>query len=241
MPQYKIFHFKSLTSTQDKAKQFARKGLSDVVVISDVQTKGKGRFKRKWYSGKGGLWMSVLLKPKNIESMQYLTFIAAVSVAMSIKKIADLDAKIKWPNDLHYKKKKLCGILTEGIFGKENYAVIGIGINVNQTKFPDEVKNIATSLKIIKKKEFDINKITQNVLKEFYGLYSNFYQKNKFSQIKKIWGKYCDTIGKNVTVYSMPKKIKGKAIGVDENCSLLLKTKNNQIIKIIEWDIKVRY
>ncbi len=241
MPQYKLHHFKSLTSTQDKAREFAKKGLSDVVVIADVQTKGRGRLKREWHSDRGGLWMSILLRPKNIGNLQYLTFIAAVSVAKSIKKITNLDAKIKWPNDLHYKKRKMCGILTEGIFGKTNYVSVGIGLNVNQDNFPSEVKNIATSLNIIRKNKFDINKIAKNVLREFYALYNNLYKQDKLNQIKKIWKRYCDTIGKNVIVITKNKKFKGRAVGIDENCSLLLKTKNNQIIKIIEGDIKVRY
>ena len=84
---YAVHHFKSLTSTKDKAKEFARKGLSNAVIISDVQTKGRGRFNRKWHSDKGGLWMSILLKSDNIENMQYLTFAAGISVVKSIKKI----------------------------------------------------------------------------------------------------------------------------------------------------------
>src|SRR3989338_7594384 len=148
---YKIYRFKSLPSTQDKAKEFSRKGLSNIAVIADIQTKGRGRFKRKWHSQKGSLSMSILLKPSNIKNLQYLTFAAAISVVKSIKKSANLNTKIKWPNDVHYKGKKLCGILTEGIFGKENYAVVGIGLNVNQDKFPYDIKNTASSLKIIKK------------------------------------------------------------------------------------------
>src|SRR3989338_10621694 len=136
---YKIHYFKSLESTQDKAKEFAKKNLSNAVIVADVQTKGRGRFKRKWHSAKGGLWMSILLKPKNTENLQYLTFIAAIAVVKSIKKIANLKTSIKWPNDVHFNGKKLCGILTEGDFGKENFAVIGIGLNVNQKKFSKEI------------------------------------------------------------------------------------------------------
>ena len=241
MPPYKIFNFKSLTSTQDKAKDFARKGLSNVIIIADTQTKGRGRFKRKWYSDKNGLYMSILLKPKNVKNLQYLTFAAAISVVKSIKKIADLKTNIKWPNDVHYKKKKLCGILTEGIFGKNNYVVVGIGLNVNQNKFPNEIKNIASSLKIIKKKTFNIKKLMKNIIDEFYVLYNNYYKKNNLKQILKIWKKYCDTINKNVTVITRTKKINGEAIGIDKDCNLLLKFKNKKIIKIIEGDINVRY
>ena len=241
MPNYKIFHFKSLASTQDKAKEFAGKGEYNFVIISDIQTKGRGRFKRKWYSNSGGLWLSILLKPKNIGNLQHLTFAAAIAVVRSIKKITGLNTNIKWPNDVHHKGKKLCGILTEGIFGKDNYAVVGIGLNVNQDKFPDDIKNTASSLKLIKKQTINIKQITQKIINEFFILYHNYYNKNKLEKISKIWEKYCDTINKNIAVITTTKKLEGKAIGIDKECSLLLKLKNGKIIKIIEGDINIRY
>ena len=238
---YKIFYFNSLTSTQEKAKEFGKKELINIVIVADKQTKGRGRFKRKWHSAKGGLWMSILLKPKNTENIQYLTFISAVAIVKSIKKIANLNTNIKWPNDIHYKGKKLCGILTEGIFSKENYIVIGIGLNINQNKFPNGTKKIAISLRMIKEKIFNIKKLIKRIIDEFFYLYDNYYNKNNLEYILKIWEKHCDTINKNVLVITRIKKIYGKAIGVDKNCNLLLKLKNNKIIKIIEGDINVRY
>ena len=238
---YKIYHFNSLTSTQDKAKEFAKKGLSNVVVIADIQTRGRGRFKRKWFSSKGGLWLSILLKPGKVENLQYLTFVAAISVVKSIKKIANLNTNIKWHNDVHYKGKKLCGILTEGIFGRDNHVIIGIGINVNQNIFPDEIKNTTVSLKMIKNKKINIKKLTKNIINEFFILYCRYYDKNKFKNILRIWKIYCDTISKNVVVITRTKKLSGKAIGVDSNCNLLLRLKNNKTAKIVEGDVNVRY
>ena len=170
--QYKIHHFKSLTSTQDKAKEFAKIGLSNIVFVADYQTKGRGRFKRKWYSDKNGMWMSILLKPNNVENLSYLTFAAAIAVVKSIKKMANLNTNIKWPNDVNYNGKKLCGILTEGIFGKDNYVAVGIGLNVNQSKFPDIIKNSATSLKIIKNRTIDATKLRKKIIYEFFKLYT---------------------------------------------------------------------
>lgn len=239
--KYKLYHYKSLTSTQDKAKEFARNGLSDIVVIADVQTKGRGRFKRNWFSQKGGLWMSILLQPKNTENLQYLTFAAAVAVVKSIKKLTKLNTKIKWPNDVHYKGKKLCGILTEGVFGRKNYAVVGIGVNANQHKFPDEIKDSAISLKIIKNKTIGIKKLLKAVAIEFFKLYNNYYNRNKHEKILKIWKKYCDTINKNVTVTTRTKKLSGKAVGIDKDCSLLVESHNKKIIKVLEGDVSVRY
>jgi BirA family biotin operon repressor/biotin-[acetyl-CoA-carboxylase] ligase len=238
---HKIHHFKSLTSTQDKAKEFASKGFSNVVIVADIQTKGRGRFKRKWHSSMDGLWMSILLKPKNIERLQYLTFIASISVVRSIKKISGLKTSIKWPNDVHYKAKKLCGILTEGIFGKENFVAVGIGLNVNQAEFPNEIKDIAASLRILKHRNFNVERVRQIILDEFFGLYSNHYNKNKFDEIAKIWKRYCDTIGKEVIATTKTRKINGRAIGIDKDCNLLVKLKNSKIAKVIEGDVTVRH
>ena len=241
MQNYKIYHFNSLTSTQDKAKEFSKKNLENIVVIADGQTKGRGRFKRKWHSSKEGLWMSILVKPKNIEKLQYLTFAAAICVVKSIKKIVKIKTDIKWPNDVLYKNKKLCGILTEGIFGKENFVVVGIGLNLNQTNFPSEIKNLATSLKIIKKTSFDKNEFANVIVGEFFNFYENFYSKNKFDKIMAEWKKYCNTIGKSVLVTTKTGTVKGKVIGVDDECNLLLKLKNEKIIKIMEGDVTIRY
>lgn len=237
---YKIYHFNSLASTQEKAKEFAEKGLSNTVIVADVQTKGKGRFKRKWFSDRGGLWMSILLKPKNTGKIQYLTFAAAVAVVKSIKRISKLKTNIKWPNDVHYKGRKLCGILTKGIFGKENYVVVGIGLNVNQNKFPKEIENIAVSLSMICKKFFNKNIFLRNICNGFFKLYQ-YYNENKFEDILKVWEKYCDILNKNVTVITRKKKLSGKIIGIDADCNLLLKLKNNKIIKIVEGDVSIRY
>jgi len=241
MTPYKLYHFNSLASTQDKAKEFAKKGMCNVIIVADTQTKGRGRFKRKWFSAKGGLWMSILLKPENTQNLQYLTFSAAVSVVNAIKKITNLNTSIKWPNDVHYKGKKLCGILTEGIFGSENFAVVGIGLNVNQNNLPNEIKKTAVSLKMITNQNLDTKKLAKSIIDGFFILYDKYYNRNKTDKILKIWKTYCDTINKNVRVITKTKKLKGKAIGIDNDCNLLLKLKNNKVIKIVEGDINVRY
>ena len=100
---FKVYHFPKVNSTFDKAKKLE----INSVVIADIQLKGKGRFKRNWSSQKGGIYLSIVLENLN---PQYLTFIAAISAQKAIKDIYNLNTIIKWPNDLLYKKKKLCGI-----------------------------------------------------------------------------------------------------------------------------------
>jgi BirA family biotin operon repressor/biotin-[acetyl-CoA-carboxylase] ligase len=231
----KIFFFKKIRSTNTKAKDFSKKGINDVVIVSEEQSEARGRFGRKWISGKGGLWLSILFRENNVEKSQYLTFIGAICVVKAIKKITNLETKIKWPNDVHFESRKLCGILTEAILGKGNYIIVGIGLNVNQLKFPKEIKNIATSLRIILKKEFNKEKILKKILKEFELLY-HIFKKKKFEKILSEWKELSDTIGKNVKVVSMNKTYYGEVIDVDENCNLVLKLKN-KIKKIREGDV----
>jgi BirA family transcriptional regulator, biotin operon repressor / biotin---[acetyl-CoA-carboxylase] ligase len=235
---FKIHHFKSLTSTQDKAKELAKNGISDAVIISETQTKGRGRMNRKWLSSPGNLFMSIIIRPKGVENIQHLTFAAAICVVKSIKKIAGISTKIKWPNDVNYKGKKLCGILTEGIFGSENCAIVGIGLNVNQKKFSKDLPN-AISLYLATTKQYEVRKFTEDILGNFEK-YVQKYNSGKLKEIRAEWLKFSDTIGKKITINTLKKEIKGTAIGINDDCSLKIKTKN-KIISVYEGDVSIRY
>ena len=172
---FKFYKFGTLISTNNKAKEFSKKGVSNIVIVAEKQTKGKGCFNRKWISGLGGLYMTIVLREKDLEKVKYLTLIASISVAKSIIKLTNLKAKVKWPNDVLVNDKKICGILTETISGKENYALVGLGVNINQKKFPKNIN--ATSLKIKTNRNYNIEKISKIIIKNFNSL--NKYYKNK--------------------------------------------------------------
>ena len=229
----KMFHtyfFKSISSTNDRAKDYPEGS----VIIANEQTKGKGRFHRKWSSGKGGLYMSIVLSPYDYPG--YLTFIAAISVQRSIKKLFGLDTKLKWPNDVLYDGKKLCGILSESIFSdNSNKMVVGIGLNVNN-KLPFSLKNKSISLKSIIRKQIGREKIIKCLLKEFENLYSD-YKNGKYSKISSLWKKLSHTIGRKVKAVTQQGTFIGKAVDVDKNCSLILKLDNGSKKAVIEGDI----
>ncbi|MBL7054966.1 biotin--[acetyl-CoA-carboxylase] ligase [Candidatus Woesearchaeota archaeon] len=236
--RFKIYHFKKISSTNDQAKTLAEKGLIDVVVVADEQTKGRGRFNRKWISSLGGLYFSVLLKEKNTDKIKYLTFIAAISVVKAIFQSTKLKTKIKWPNDIHINNRKLCGILTENVLGKVNQVIVGAGININQSKFNKKISNIATSLKIELNKKTNKEKILSHFLKEFDKLYVQ-YKNEEYARILKLFKENCDTIGKNVKVKTLSEIFCGKVIDVDEDCNLILKLDDGKLKKIIEGDISI--
>lgn len=233
----KINHYKSISSTNKKALELAKKGIHDRIIIADTQVKGKGRFNRTWYSSKGGAYFSILIKIEKIEHLKYLTFAAALSVLKTIEKITKLKPKIKWPNDVYINDKKVCGILTESTTNNNlTYAIIGIGINVNQKRFPKSIKNIATSMFKETNKEFNIKKIiikTKNNFLKYYNLIKN----NNYKKIIDETKKHSLLIEKNIKIKTLNKTHIGKVIDIDKNCRLIIKKYDNKIIKIIEGDI----
>jgi len=217
---FNIYNFKKLTSTFDKAKSFK----TNSIIITNEQTKGKGRFKRNWASQKGGIYLSIVLKKEN---PQYLTFIAAISTQKAIKDIYKIKTTIKWPNDLVYKKKKLCGILTT----IKDKAIVGIGINTNN-KVPKGLN--ATSLTKIKKQKIN-NKLIINKLLAHFEHYLKLLKNKKHSKILKDWKK-ASFLGQKIIVKTLNKTYEGIAYDIDKNCFLILKTKNKKI-KVIEGDV----
>jgi BirA family biotin operon repressor/biotin-[acetyl-CoA-carboxylase] ligase len=233
-----VFYFRSITSTNFYAKQMAEKGINEgIVVIADIQTQGRGRKNRVWLSPFGGLWFSVILRPNIIpERGMFLTMVASISIAQAIKEITTLDPVIKWPNDLLINGKKVCGILSEFDTKKNiiNYAIIGIGINLNN-KINGEIKEIATSLS----KEFgsDISKIKflRFILKYFDQNYKKLII-GDFDNIKKLWISYSKIIGKIVKIMDNGKEISGIISDVDENGYLIIKSEDS-IYKISDGNI----
>jgi len=251
------FHyFKVLSSTNDKAMEFVKKGKSNLVIVAEKQEKGRGRFGRRWDSQIGGLYMTILLEENDLDKARYFTFMASISVAKAINKLG-LNAKVKWPNDVLIDDKKLCGILTEivckqpsvrdrGSFSHPpplnpttgDYALVGIGVNINQKQFPAGIKNKATSLKIELNKNYNIKNISKMIIKEFNNLY-HYYNIKNYGKIIDIWKKYSHTLGKMIKARTLSGNYTGKAINIDKDCNLLLKLNNGNIKKIVEGDIFV--
>jgi BirA family transcriptional regulator, biotin operon repressor / biotin---[acetyl-CoA-carboxylase] ligase len=237
---FKIYQFKKVKSTFDKAEMLD----TNSVVIANKQTKGKGRFKRSWNSSSGGIYMSIVLEKLN---PSYLTFIAAISAQKAIKESYGIETKIKWPNDLLFNKKKVCGILTT----VKDKAIIGIGINTNN-KIPKTLEKKATSLKKItdtllnsenskglgnsKNFQSPINnkKIINKLLKHFEK-YLKLLKNKKYPKIIKDWKKL-SFLGQKVKVKTLKGTFEGIAYNIDKDCFLIVKTKTKKI-KVIEGDV----
>ena len=171
----KIEHYEQINSTHKYAQTIAQDLESDKkVIIADEQTDGIGTKGRSWYTGKGNnIAMTIILHTKRkINELKDLPIEVAKIVQKSIKELYNYNLEIKEPNDLMLNNKKICGILTQTNTQGEkiNYILISMGFNVNETRFSEEVKDIATSLKNEYEKEFDrkeiISKILENIEKE---------------------------------------------------------------------------
>jgi len=159
--------FKTISSTNQKAKELAQEGAEPwTIIVAEEQKAGYGKEKVSWFSPNGGLYFSIILPKSQIEDLQTLTILAAFIVAKTIKDTFSLEPLIKLPNDVLIKQKKVAGILTENIIGKEiKNSIIGIGLNSNIDEFPRELEKSATSLKIELGREVDNEKILGMIIK----------------------------------------------------------------------------
>lgn len=191
---------------------------------------------RKWISPEGGIWLSLILKPR-IQPLyaSRITLLAGVSVAKTIRSYGLL-AGIKWPNDVLINGKKVCGILTEieAEIDVIDYCIVGIGIdaNVDTESFPEEVRESSTSLKKELGHEVDRAGFVQRLIEEFEALYLKF-QRDDFSSILDEWRDMSATIGEWVKITTRTRTIYGEAVGVDSEGALILETGEGKLEKIV--------
>ncbi|MFH1387025.1 MAG: biotin--[acetyl-CoA-carboxylase] ligase [bacterium] len=177
----KILRFKTLDSTNDEARRQISAGAGEGIgIVTESQTKGRGKPGSSWQSPKGNLYFSAVVKPyKNPKDLSPITLIGALAARTLIIKLSKLPVVIKWPNDLLVHGKKIAGILTERL--PSGHIIIGIGININVV--PDKMKGTATSLKAEKKKNFDLKKGEKILIDELNREYLHLLLPGKFANI----------------------------------------------------------
>lgn len=236
----KILFFEEVDSTNNKAKQIALEENEGTVVISEMQTSGRGRRGREWYSPKGGIYVTFILKPNvSPEKASQLTLVSSLALVETLNAINNnLNAKIKWPNDVLVSGKKISGILTElsSDMEKINYIVVGVGINLNTEK--EILPENGTSLKIEMKEEVSIKLFLKSFL-EHYDLIYQEYLNGGIDQIIEKWKNNSDTLGKKVKIIGINETFEGLAKDIDENGALILETKEKEI-KVYSGDVSLR-
>lgn len=256
---HKDFHkiqvecFKEIDSTNLYAKKLlaASPRLNKKVIIAEHQTAGRGRMGRTFYSpAKSGIYLSAIYSPANpITNPAKITAFSAVAVCRAIKKLYGIETKIKWINDIFYKDKKICGILTEGFTNFETSliesAIIGIGINIEENKeaFPEEVKKIAGAI-------FSNNTDTLNTHVSRCELAAEVsVQLFKILEeapeaVFKEYKELSFLLGKTITVYPVigdeKSSYKAKAVDIDENASLIVELSDGSRKSLFSGEVSLK-
>ena len=236
-----IHHFVETDSTNILAKEYAEKGATEgTLVLAEAQTKGKGRKGRSWFSpSQGGIYLSLILRPSltPAESPK-ITLLGAVAMADTLLPLTGLDIRIKWPNDLLVRGKKIAGILTEMSTETDrvHYIVLGVGLNVNMRHFPGPIQETATSLFVETGKSFSRIEILKGFLQNFETYYDLFMEKG-FEPVLKRWKAMSDMIGRRIRVDMIDGTIIGTVQDVSEEGVLILKDEKGRPQRIFSGDI----
>lgn len=239
-----VISYRKLESTNDTAYSMAEKGAKEgLVVLTEEQTKGKGRHGRSWTSPpKGGIYMSLVLKPAiPPNEIPKITLLAAVAMAKALREITGLDAMIKWPNDILINKKKVCGILTEMKAEQDSvsFVVIGIGVNVNTPVklLPKGASSLKEELRAagrdthISRVEL-AKKILENVEKEYTML-----KEEGPSAVIEEWKALSAMLGSRIKVVLQNRTFEGQAHDIDTDGSLVVRLDSGILERVSSGDI----
>ncbi len=240
----KTVHFaKETDSTNLWIKRLAKEGASEgTLALAEFQSAGRGRLGRSWEVPEGtSVMMSILLRPKfEPQYAPTLTLVMGMAVAKAVKSLG-FDVSIKWPNDVVVSHKKICGILTEmGVRdGKIDYAVIGVGINVNIKEFPEEMADKATSLYLESGKEFDRSQIPGLVMEAFEEYYEKFAATCDLSGLKEEYESILANYNQPVRVLAK-EPYEGVARGITDGGELLVEKTDGTIATVSTGEVSVR-
>ena len=240
----KTVHFARETdSTNLWIKRLAKEGAPEgTLALAEFQSAGRGRLGRSWEVPEGtSVMMSILLRPKfEPQYAPMLTLVMGMAVAKAVKKLG-FDVSIKWPNDVVVSHKKICGILTEmGVRdGKIDYAVIGVGINVNIREFPEEMADKATSLYLESGREFDRSQIPGLVMEAFEEYYEKFAVTCDLSGLKEEYESILANYNQPVRVLAK-EPYEGVARGITDGGELLVEKTDGTIVAVSAGEVSVR-
>ena len=240
----RIYYFNTIDTTQNFAMKIAsKKNENGSIVISKKQTGGRGRMKRKWKSPVGGIWMSIIVHPKfDVTYTTLIPIAASLALCIAIEKTLKINTKLKWPNDITLKGKKVAGVLTDASITSNHIesVVLGIGINfkINPNELESSIKktpNFYGVTTLVKKNESMVP-----LIKQFLYELENVLKLINSAQIKKIrneWTKRSSTIGKNISIVTNDGHIRGRALKINNDGGLII-SKGKKTERVLVGDVK---
>lgn len=238
-----LYLFRSVKSTNTVAKFLSQNVSNGTVILSETQTGGRGRTGKKYQSPKGGIWLSIILKPDIAPSKApLLTLATAVAVARTLDHF-NIESEIKWPNDILINEKKVCGILTESIakFNNLESVIVGVGINseIDINEFPEEIRDYSIALSDVVEDDINPEKGIAYFFKEIEFIYNKFLE-GDINFIFDEWRKYNHTIGKYVEIRQpLGKVISGYAVGIDREGGLVIEKADDSLVKVVSGECRL--
>jgi BirA family biotin operon repressor/biotin-[acetyl-CoA-carboxylase] ligase len=232
--EQRIHYFPEIGSTMDAARELAKKGAGEgTIVIAEVQSRGRGRLSREWLSPKGGIYFTLVLRPRISPAYApRINLLASIAVAATIRKLFRLKAELKWPNDVLIAGKKVCGILAEmdAEMDVVNFVNVGIGINANTT-IPQFEKAV-TSLKDALGREISRKEFLSALLVEIERRLPMLMKADLLEEYKKLSA----TLNKDVRISSLGEEVIGQAIDIDATGALIVKGKDGSLRSVLVGD-----
>jgi BirA family transcriptional regulator, biotin operon repressor / biotin---[acetyl-CoA-carboxylase] ligase len=241
--QNHLQHFFKTSSTNDVALELGRKGAPQgSVAIAEEQTAGRGRLGRSWHSEQArGIYVSVLLRPRiSPASASMLTLVAGLAAREAVAGQTGLEADIRWPNDLLLDGRKFAGILTEMYAEPDRieFVVVGIGINVNQERFPAELADVATSLREASGRGHSRLELLVRLLLELEGYYNRFVTEGPGVIVERFARASSYARGKRVRIHTATETYTGTTDGLEPNGLLRVRRDNGRVETIVSGDVR---
>ena len=237
-----IHYIRKIGSTQDYARTLLARGAPDgTLVVSEAQEAGRGRMGRKWFSPKGGLWMSMILFPKmNASGSNLIGLLAATATAETIRQLYGVEANIKWPNDVEIGGRKVGGTLVEAGFrgNTMTHAILGMGINLNVKRFADELSTKATSLQKTLGKPVNRESFLSALLARFDFLYGMLMRDGSADVISRAES-LMPMIGRKISISGAVDKSEGVALNLCSDGALAVRLSSGALAKLYAEEVSV--
>lgn len=234
-----VAFFEETASTNQDAKRLGREGaLHGALVLAERQTAGRGRRGRGWLSGEGAVCMTLLLRPAfPMELAPRYVIACALGVCRALRSLG-ADAGIKWPNDIVANGKKLCGILLEA--DASGFVAAGVGVNVNQREFPEEIAAAAGSLYLATGSEHDPNEVVARILAECEPLFGACGSETGYASLMEAYRELSQTLGNRVHVFAPDGEFSGTALTLDALGMLVVETDAGEVVTVSAGDVSIR-
>lgn len=239
-------HFYDCTGStnQDVMRLLADGAPEGVLAVAGAQSCGKGRRGRQWQSPPDtNIYMTLGLRPDyEPDVAPMVTLVMAMAVVAAMEACCKVDCQIKWPNDVVINGKKACGILTEMSLeaGRDPRVVIGVGINVNETDFPEEICHTATSLSLEKGEMVSRAPLVAKTMKYFETYYEKFLQTRDMSLLKEEYTQKLVNVDAKVRVLDPQGEFGGVSQGIDEKGQLLVQKEDGSTVTVYAGEVSVR-